>query len=75
MRPLAAQLGLDRPPLEHCAAWLRGLLGGDLGINHAHGSPIAALIGEQLAAARLACVVSGLGGALVAVRPGDPLVG
>ena len=45
VRALAAQLGLDRPPLERYAAWLKGLASGELGASHAYGSPIAALIG------------------------------
>ena len=49
VRALAAQLGLDRPPLERYAAWLKGLFNGELGSSHAYGSPIAALIGERLA--------------------------
>jgi peptide/nickel transport system permease protein len=48
VRALAAQLGLDRPPLERYLAWLRGLASADLGTSHAYGSPVAALIGERL---------------------------
>jgi peptide/nickel transport system permease protein len=46
---LAAKLGLDRPPLERYLGWLGGLLTGDLGVSHAYGSPVAALIAERLA--------------------------
>jgi peptide/nickel transport system permease protein len=46
---LRAKLGLDRPAPERYAAWLLGLVTGELGVSHAYGSPVAGLIAERLA--------------------------
>jgi peptide/nickel transport system permease protein len=46
---LRAKLGLDRPAVERYLSWVAGLLTGELGVSHAYGSPVAALIAERLA--------------------------
>lgn len=45
---LRAQLGLDRPAWERYAAFLGGLLQGDLGVSHTYARPVADLVGERL---------------------------
>jgi peptide/nickel transport system permease protein len=49
VRALAAQLGIDRPPLERYGHWLAGLLTGDLGNSYAYSTPVAELLRERLA--------------------------
>ena len=46
---LRTQLGLDRPAHVRYAAWIGGLLTGDLGVSHTYGVPVAGLIAERLA--------------------------
>jgi len=46
---LRTQLGLDRPAHFRYAAWIGGLLTGDLGVSHTYGVPVAGLIAERLA--------------------------
>ena len=46
---LAHKLGLDLPWPPRYLAWIGGALRGDLGQSYAYNSPIAPLIGEQLA--------------------------
>lgn len=48
VQALAAQLGLDRPPLERYLHWIAGLLTGDLGDSHAYSAPVAELMWERL---------------------------
>ncbi len=48
VQALAAQLGLDRPPLERYLHWIRGLLQGDLGLSYAYSTPVADLVWERL---------------------------
>jgi peptide/nickel transport system permease protein len=46
---LASKLGLDRPAPERYAAWVGGMLVGELGNSYAYASPVAPLIAERLA--------------------------
>ena len=46
---LIERLGLDRPPIERYAAWLKGIVHGDLGISVSYDTPVAQLVGERLA--------------------------
>ena len=48
VQALAAQLGLDRPPLQRYLSWLEGLSQGDLGVSYAYGTSVAELVGERL---------------------------
>lgn len=48
VQALAAQLGLDRPPLERYLHWIGGLLKGDLGISYAYSTPVAELVWERM---------------------------
>jgi ABC-type dipeptide/oligopeptide/nickel transport system permease component len=47
---LRARLGLDRPLLEQYAAFMRGLVTGDLGTSLRTGQPVVAQIGERMPA-------------------------
>ena len=49
VQALAAQLGLDRPPLARYGLWVAGMLTGDLGNSYAYSSPVLSLILERLA--------------------------
>jgi len=49
LKALEGRLGLDRPPLERYAAWMKGLAVGDMGHSVAYDSPVAELVGERLA--------------------------
>ncbi len=49
VRALSVKLGLDRPAALRYAAWLQGLLRGELGTSIAYDTPIAELIIERLA--------------------------
>jgi peptide/nickel transport system permease protein len=49
VQSLSAKLGLDRPPAERYATWLKGLVTLDLGESHSYNSPITELIGQRLA--------------------------
>ena len=44
---LQAKLGLDRPPVERYATWMRGLAHGDMGTSHSYDSPVADLVKER----------------------------
>jgi len=44
---LQAKLGLDRPPAERYASWMRGLAHGDMGTSHSYDSPVADLVKER----------------------------
>lgn len=46
---LRRELGLDRPAPERYAAWIGGLLRGDLGVSYTYHVPVAELVGERLA--------------------------
>jgi peptide/nickel transport system permease protein len=46
---LRAQMGLDRPVWVRYAAWIAGLVTGDLGTSFTYGAPVAELIGDRLA--------------------------
>ncbi len=46
---LRRELGLDRPVVERYAAWVGGLLTGDLGVSHAYDVAVGALIADRLA--------------------------
>lgn len=48
VQALRAELGLDRPAPERYAAWVGGLLSGDLGRSYTYGVPVAELIGGRL---------------------------
>ena len=48
VQALAAQLGLDRPPLARYRLWVAGMLSGDLGNSYAYSSPVLALVLERL---------------------------
>ena len=45
----ATELGLDQPVLRRYAAWIGGLLRGDMGLSYTYGSPVSELIVERLA--------------------------
>ncbi len=45
---LTDKLGLNRPPAARYAAWIGGLLSGDLGTSVAYDTPVAQLIRERL---------------------------
>ena len=45
---LSARLGLDRPPAQRYAAWLKGLASGELGDSLSYSVPVAQLIRERL---------------------------
>ena len=45
----ATELGLDQPLLSRYAAWIGGLLRGDMGLSYTYGSPVSELIAERLA--------------------------
>ena len=45
---LVARLGLDHPPVARYAAWLKGLLTGELGDSVSYSTPVAELIQERL---------------------------
>lgn len=49
VQALAAQLGLDLPPLARYGLWVAGMLSGDLGNSYAYSSPVLSLILERLA--------------------------
>ena len=49
VQALAAQLGLDLPPLARYGLWVAGMLTGDLGNSYAYSSPVLSLILERLA--------------------------
>jgi len=46
---LRAEMGLDRPAPVRFAAWIGGLLTGDLGTSFTYDVPVARLIGDRLA--------------------------
>jgi peptide/nickel transport system permease protein len=48
VRALSEKLGLDRPAPQRYAAWLHGLLAGELGQSIAYDTPITELITERL---------------------------
>jgi peptide/nickel transport system permease protein len=48
VQALRAELGLDRPAPERYAAWVGGLLSGDLGRSYTYQVPVAELIGARL---------------------------
>ena len=48
VQALAAQLGLDRPPLARYGLWVAGMLSGDLGNSYAYSSPVWTLVLERL---------------------------
>lgn len=48
VQALAAQLGLDRPPLARYGLWIAGMLSGDLGDSYAYSSPVWTLVLERL---------------------------
>ncbi|RQP24069.1 ABC transporter permease [Piscinibacter terrae] len=47
LKALSAKLGLDRPPTERYAAWMRGLAHGDMGNSQSYDSPVADLVKER----------------------------
>ena len=49
MAAKATELGLDQPVLSRYAAWIGGLLRGDMGLSYTYGSPVSELIAERLA--------------------------
>lgn len=75
---LRSQLGLDRPLMVRYAAWLGGVVTGDLGQSYTYGVPVAGLIADRmlvtlpltLMATVLAVVVSVPLGVMAAARPG-----
>ena len=75
---LRSQLGLDRPMMVRYAAWLGGVVNGDLGQSYTYGVPVAGLIADRmlvtlpltLMATVLAVVVSVPLGVMAAARPG-----
>ena len=62
---LARQLGLDQPAWQRYAAWVQGLLRGDLGKSYAYGSSVGTLVAERLAVTvPLALIAMGLASAV-----------
>ena len=49
VRALEHQLGLHQPATTRYLHWLGGMVQGKLGVSHAYGSPVAALIAQRLA--------------------------
>ncbi len=49
VQALAIKLGLDQAPMQRYAAWIGGMLVGDLGLSYAYSSPVLELIVERLA--------------------------
>ncbi len=45
---LRAELGLDRAPPARYAAWVGGMLTGDLGLSYTYRTPVAGMIAERL---------------------------
>ena len=48
VQALAAQLGLDRPPLARYGLWIAGIFSGNLGNSYAYSSPVLTLVLERL---------------------------
>jgi peptide/nickel transport system permease protein len=48
VQALAAQLGIDRPPLERYWHWVSGMMVGDLGVSYAYSTPVSQLVLERL---------------------------
>lgn len=46
---LRAQMGLDQPLPWRYAAWMLGLISGDLGQSHTYATPVARLVADRLA--------------------------
>ena len=46
---LRAELGLDAGPVERYAAWVGGLVTGDLGISYAYRTPVSAMVARPAA--------------------------
>lgn len=55
---IRASLGIDRPLIQQYAAFLRGLLHGDLGTTFFGRTPVSALVGQALPATLLLTVLS-----------------
>jgi peptide/nickel transport system permease protein len=70
VQALAAQLGLDRPPLERYLHWIAGLLQGDLGLSYAYSTPVSELVWERLAVTVPLAVIAMLLSAVLAVSAG-----
>ncbi len=49
LNALSKKLGLDRPPLQRYASWMKGLASGDLGNSISYDTPITELVVERLA--------------------------
>ena len=67
---IRAQLGLDRPPLDRYASWLRGLAHGDLGTSLARQRPVAELVAPRLRNTLLLAALAALIGLPVALALG-----
>ena len=75
---LREKMGLNRPPAERYAAWMGGVLRGDLGLSTSYRVPVSGLIAERLAvtlpltlgAVLLALIVALPLGACAGARPG-----
>ena len=48
LKALSAKLGLDQPPLQRYAAWLKGLATWELGNSISYDTPITQLVAERL---------------------------
>ena len=71
---LEAYWGMDTPPLERYAEWLKGLLCGDMGTSLLYRQPVAAVIWQRLSSSLLlllsAWIISGVLGLLLGVAAG-----
>jgi peptide/nickel transport system permease protein len=70
VQALAAQLGLDRPPLERYLYWIAGLLQGDLGLSYAYSTPVSELVWERLAVTVPLAIIAMLLSAVLALSAG-----
>ncbi len=70
VQALAAQLGLDRPPLERYLHWIAGLLQGDLGLSYAYSTPVSELVWERLAVTVPLAIMAMLLSAVLALAAG-----
>ena len=70
VQALAAQLGIDQPPLQRYFHWVAGMLTGDLGNSYAYSTPVAELVTERLALTVPLAVMAMLLTTLIAISAG-----
>lgn len=64
------ELGLDKPVIVQYGLWLKGVLGGDLGVSMRNGVPVTQLIADKLPASLELIIVSILLSLLLAIPAG-----